>query len=45
MTIVFQVLAYPGVWPLRDIWAAVLLFLMAKGPAWLSLDHLITRTR
>lgn len=45
MTSVFQVLAYPGAWPLRDTWAVVLLFLIAKGAAWLSLDHLITRTR
>lgn len=45
MTIVIQVLVYPGAYPLHGTWAVVLLFLMAKGPGWLSLDHLITMAR
>ena len=45
MTIVIQVLVYPGAYPLHGTWAVVLLFLMAKGPGWLSLDHLITKAR
>lgn len=44
MTIVIQVLVYPGAYPLHGTWAVVLLFLMAKGPGWLSIDHLIARS-
>ncbi|KAF0228282.1 MAG: hypothetical protein FD175_2063 [Beijerinckiaceae bacterium] len=45
MTLVIQVLVYPGAYPLHGTWAVVLLFLMAKGAGWLSLDHLIARMR
>lgn len=45
MTIVIQVLVYPSAYPLHGTWAVVLLFLMAKGAGWLSLDHLIARNR
>jgi putative oxidoreductase len=27
----------------HGVWAAVLLYLMAHGPGWLSLDHWIAR--
>jgi putative oxidoreductase len=43
MTIVIQVFVYPSAYALHGTWAVVLLFLMAKGPGWLSLDHLIAR--
>lgn len=39
MTLVIQVLVYPGAYPTHGVWAAVLLYLMAHGPGRLSLDH------
>lgn len=43
MTLVIQVLVYPDAWPTHGVWAAVLLFLIARGPGVFSLDHLISR--
>lgn len=43
MTLVIQVLVYPGAYPVHGTWAAVLLFLMAKGAGPLSIDALIAR--
>ncbi|WP_439858821.1 DoxX family protein [Pseudomonas sp. MBLB4136] len=43
MTLVIQLLVYPGAYPTHGVWAAVLLMLAAKGPGMLSLDHLIAR--
>lgn len=43
MTAVIQVFVYPGSWPDHFTWAAALLFLVARGPGILSLDHLIAR--
>ncbi|MCT7654136.1 DoxX family protein [Oceanimonas sp. NS1] len=43
MTLVIQVLVYPGAWPLHGIWATVLLLLIARGPGVVSLDHWLTR--
>ncbi|WP_339487391.1 DoxX family protein [Pseudomonas sp. EL_65y_Pfl2_R95] len=43
MTLVIQLLVYPGAYPTHGVWAAVLLMLMSKGPGMLSLDHLIAR--
>lgn len=43
MTLVIQVLVYPGAYATHGTWAAVLLYLMAHGPGRLSLDHLISR--
>jgi len=46
MTLTIQLFVYPSAYPVHGVWAAVLLFLMAKGPGWLSLDHwLAHRTR
>jgi putative oxidoreductase len=45
MTAVIQFLVYPGAYPTHGVWAAVLLYLMARGPGRLSLDHAITRWR
>lgn len=39
MTLVIQLLVYPGAYPTHGVWAAVLLYLMAHGPGRLSLDH------
>lgn len=43
MTLVIQVFVYPGAYPTHGVWAAVLLYLMAKGPGVISLDHWIAR--
>jgi putative oxidoreductase len=43
MTATIQLLVYPDAWPTHGVWAAVLLFLVAKGPGALSIDHLIAR--
>ena len=43
MTLVIQVWVYPGAYPTHGVWAAVLLYLVAKGPGALSVDHWIAR--
>ena len=43
MTLVIQVFVYPGAYPIHGVWAAVLLYLMARGPGVISLDHWIAR--
>ena len=43
MTAVIQLLVYPGAYATHGVWAAVLLWLMVRGPGALSLDHLIAR--
>lgn len=43
MTLVIQLFVYPGAYPTHGVWAAVLLFLIAKGPGVLSIDHWIKR--
>lgn len=43
MTMVIQLFVYPDAWPTHGIWAAVLLYIAARGPGRLSIDHLITR--
>lgn len=43
MTLVIQLLVYPSAYPTHGLWAALLLYLMARGPGTLSLDHLIAR--
>lgn len=46
MTLTIQIFVYPSAYPVHGVWAAVLLFLMARGPGLLSLDHWIGhRTR
>ena len=39
MTMVIQVFVYPGAYATHGTWAAVLLFLMARGAGALSVDH------
>ncbi len=43
MTLVIQLFVYPGAYPTHGIWAAVLLYLVARGPGILSIDHWIAR--
>lgn len=43
MTLVIQVFVYPGAYATHGTWAAVLLYLMARGPGALSVDGWIAR--
>ncbi len=43
MTLTIQIFVYPSAYPVHGVWAVALLFLMAHGPGWLSLDHAIAR--
>jgi putative oxidoreductase len=41
MTLVIQTFVYPGSWPDHLLWASALIYVLARGPGALSLDHLI----
>lgn len=43
MTLVIQTAVYPEDWNEHLIWAAMLLFLLTRGPGPLSLDHWLAR--
>ena len=43
MTFVIQVFVYPDSWSQHLIWAAMLGFLLSRGPGPLSLDHLLAQ--
>ena len=43
MTATIQLLVYPDAYPTHGVWAAVLLFLIARGPGAVSVDRLIAR--
>ena len=43
MTLVIQVFVYPDAYPTHGVWAAVLLFLVARGAGALSLDRILAR--
>lgn len=43
MTLVIQTFVYPDAYPTHGTWAAVLLYLVARGPGAISLDHVIAR--
>jgi putative oxidoreductase len=43
MTAVIEVFVYPDAWPTHAVWAACLLYLVARGAGVLSLDHLLAR--
>lgn len=43
MTAVIQIFVYPGAYPTHGVWAAVLLYLVARGPGAVSIDHWIAR--
>jgi putative oxidoreductase len=41
MTAVIEIFVYPGAWPEHALWATILLWIIARGPGAVSLDHLI----
>ena len=41
MTAVIQLFVYPGAWPEHALWTSLLVWLIARGPGVVSLDHLI----
>ncbi|MDQ3269608.1 MAG: DoxX family protein, partial [Pseudomonadota bacterium] len=43
MTLVIQIFVYPLAYPTHMLWAAVLLYIMARGPGAFSLDHMLAR--
>jgi putative oxidoreductase len=43
MTAVIEIFVYPDAYPTHGVWAAVLLYLMARGPGAVSFDHLIAK--
>ena len=45
MTLVIQVLVYPGAYATHGTWAALLLMLLMRGPGALSLDHLVAQPK
>lgn len=45
MTLVIQVFVYPDAYATHGTWAAVLLYLMVRGPGRLSLDHWLASRR
>lgn len=45
MTLVIQVFVYPLAYPTHALWAALLIYIMARGPGAVSLDALLARRR
>ena len=45
MTLVIQLFVYPDAYPTHGTWAALLLYLIARGPGALSIDHWLARRR
>jgi len=43
MTLTIQLFVYPDAYPTHGVWAAVLLYLIARGPGKASLDYWIAR--
>lgn len=43
VTLVIQIFVYPDAYPTHGVWAAVLLYLIAKGPGKISVDYWIIR--
>jgi putative oxidoreductase len=43
MTLVIQLFVYPDAVATHGLWAAAMLYIMARGPGRVSLDHLIAR--
>jgi putative oxidoreductase len=41
MTATIEVFVYPAAYPTHGVWATVLLYLVARGPGKVSLDHLL----
>lgn len=45
MTLVIQLFVYPDAYATHGLWAALMLYLMARGAGAVSLDHLLARRR
>lgn len=45
MTLVIQIFVYPGAYATHGTWAAALLYLMARGPGRLAIDHWLAQRR
>src|SRR5262245_45686981 len=43
MTLIIQIFVYPDAWPTHGTWVACFLVLIARGPGFLSLDHIVAR--
>jgi len=43
MTLVIQIFVYPNAYPTHGLWAAVLIYLIARGPGAFSIDHFLAR--
>lgn len=43
MTLVIEIFVYPDAWPTHGVWATCFLYVIARGPGTISLDHLIAR--
>lgn len=43
MTLVIEIFVYPDAYPTHGAWATILLYLIAKGPGKVSIDHWIAR--
>jgi len=43
MTLVIQIFVYPDAYPTHGTWAALMLYLIARGPGALSIDHWLAR--
>lgn len=43
MTLTIQIFVYPDAYPTHGVWAAVLLFLIARGGGVVSIDHLLAQ--
>lgn len=43
MTLVIEIFVYPDAWPTHGVWAACFLYVIARGPGVVSLDHLIAK--
>ncbi len=43
MTLVIQIFVYPGAYATHGTWAALLLYLMARGPGVFAIDHLLAK--
>lgn len=43
MTLVIEIFVYPDAWPTHGVWAMCFLYVIARGPGVVSLDHLIAK--
>ena len=43
MTLVIQLFVYPNLWPDHALWAAALLYIIARGPGPIALDSLVAK--